>query len=427
MNIKLLKQKNFSLLVFGGFVSILGSDMQNFILSLYVLSITGSGTKFASVLAIGIVPKIILGPFAGVFADRFDRKKMMVGLDLISGITVGVFALICGINDGLSLSYIYVLVILLSLISIMFNPVDMAVLPSIVKKEDLTDANSINFGIARIASLIAPMIGAALYGILGLFVILIINSTSFILAAISELFIAVPKNDRNNDKFTIKEFFNDFSEGFKFVLSNRIIMSIIILGLFLNFAGTPMLGLINTYILKQVIKVSDMQLGLLQSIMMIAMFTSPFICSYLSKKLKAINIIYLDSLIISFIILSIALISSPLYINLFSSNFAPFVSMAMTCLLIAILCGINNILLGTILQQETPNSMLGRVSSVLNTLLLASTPLGQMIFGVLLDKIPVYICVSIIGTIMILASIMFKILTKLSSQQLEIVISSENN
>ncbi len=61
-------------------------------------------------------------------------------------------------------------------------------------------------------------------------------------------------------------------------------MNVILLGLFLNFTGTPMLGLINTYILKQVIKVSDMQLGLIESIMMISMFIATFICSYLSKK-----------------------------------------------------------------------------------------------------------------------------------------------
>ncbi|HAR86141.1 MAG TPA: MFS transporter [Clostridium sp.] len=425
MNVKLLKQKNFLLLVLGGFVSVLGSDMQNFILSLYVLSLTGSGTKFASVLAIGIVPKIILGPFAGVFADRFDRKKMMVGLDLLSGITVGVFALIYSVNDGLSLSYIYVLVILLSLISIFFSPVDMAILPSIVRKEDLTEANSINFGIARIASLIAPMIGAALYGVFGLFIILIINSTSFILAGISEIFIAVPKNAKSDNKFTVKNFFSDFSEGFRFVLSSKIIRSVILLGIFLNFAGTPMIGLINTYILKQVIKVSDMQLGLLESIMMVAMFTAPFICNYLSKKMKVINILYLDNLIMGFIILSIALISSPLYINLFNSNFAPFVSMGITCLLISILCGINNILLGTILQQETPNFMMGRVSSVLGTLLVIATPLGQMVFGVLLDKIPVYICVAIVSTIIIASSIMFKNLTSSPSKKLEIAITEE--
>ncbi|HBA05094.1 MAG TPA: MFS transporter, partial [Clostridium sp.] len=61
MNFKLLKQKNFLLLMLGKLVSLVGSEMQGFALSLYVLKITGSAAKFASVLAITLVPKIIIG------------------------------------------------------------------------------------------------------------------------------------------------------------------------------------------------------------------------------------------------------------------------------------------------------------------------------------------------------------------------------
>ena len=90
--------------------------------------------------------------------------------------------------------------------------------------------------------------------------------------------------------------------------------------------------------------------------------------------------------------------------------------------LLDLLNGINNILLGMILQQETSNFMMGRVSSVLGTLPVADTPLGQMVFGILLDKIPVYICVAIVSTIVIVLSIIFKILTSSSSKKLEIAI-----
>jgi len=58
-------------------VSILGSNIQSFALSLYVLRITGSATKFASVLGIAIIPRLILSPIAGVIADWFDRKKLL--------------------------------------------------------------------------------------------------------------------------------------------------------------------------------------------------------------------------------------------------------------------------------------------------------------------------------------------------------------
>ena len=78
MNLKLFKQKDFSLLILGKLVSLVGSNMQQFALSLYVLSITGSATIFASILSISILPRLLLSPIAGVFGDLFDRKRSIV-------------------------------------------------------------------------------------------------------------------------------------------------------------------------------------------------------------------------------------------------------------------------------------------------------------------------------------------------------------
>lgn len=75
MKFNLLKEKNFSLLMFGKITSLIGSNMQSFALSLFVLSTTGSATKFASILAIALIPQLLLGPFAGVIVDWFYRKK----------------------------------------------------------------------------------------------------------------------------------------------------------------------------------------------------------------------------------------------------------------------------------------------------------------------------------------------------------------
>lgn len=92
MNSKLLKQKDFLLLMAGQFVSMMGSQFQSFAVSLYILKITGSATKFASVLVIMMIIQVLLGPVAGVFADWFDRKKIIVLLDFLNGVIVGGFA-----------------------------------------------------------------------------------------------------------------------------------------------------------------------------------------------------------------------------------------------------------------------------------------------------------------------------------------------
>lgn len=78
MSLKLINQKDFSLLILGKLVSLVGSNMQQFALSLYVLTLTGSATIFASILSISIIPRLILSPIAGVFGDWFDRKKSIV-------------------------------------------------------------------------------------------------------------------------------------------------------------------------------------------------------------------------------------------------------------------------------------------------------------------------------------------------------------
>lgn len=137
--LSLLRKKDFLFLMMGKLISLLGSNIQSFALSLYVLKITGSATKFASVLGIAIIPRLVLSPIAGVIADWFDRKQIIVYSDLFSGLLIGVYAVIYKLNNGLSIESIYVLVIISTIISVFFNPAINAVIPSIVKKEELVD------------------------------------------------------------------------------------------------------------------------------------------------------------------------------------------------------------------------------------------------------------------------------------------------
>lgn len=65
-------------------VSIFGSSMYSFALGLYVLHITGSALNFAITLILGTIPMIVMNPFAGVIADKVDKKKLVVCMDLLS-------------------------------------------------------------------------------------------------------------------------------------------------------------------------------------------------------------------------------------------------------------------------------------------------------------------------------------------------------
>ncbi len=140
--LRIIFKRNPLLVLIGGFVSRLGSMMQSFALSLYVLDTTGSGAKFASVLTMTMIPRLILGPLAGILSDRVSRKKTMVFLDIASGIITLSFAVYLTLTSSTSLIPIYIYVFTLTTISVFFEPSSMAIIPDIVTKEELPAFNS---------------------------------------------------------------------------------------------------------------------------------------------------------------------------------------------------------------------------------------------------------------------------------------------
>lgn len=408
MNIRLLKQRDFSLLMMGKLVSLIGSRMQGFALSLYVLKITGSATKFASVLAITLIPSLILGPVAGVFADWLDKKKTIVFLDMLSGIVVGIFAVVFRNSGELSIIYIYILVIMLSMISLLFGPAITTIVPTIVNKEELMEANSIQSFIMNIGNFIAPIIAGILLGAYGLYMVMVINSISFILSAVSEMFINIPKMNNGPKEFTVKSFLNDFSQGIEFIKSKKIILNIISLGVIVNFACSPIISIGIPYISKKVLKVTDSQYGLFQSILVISLLIAPFVCTLASQKIKIGKIVFLDIFIVSILFGLMAVVASPLYLDLFVGNFVPYSSMIIICFVLTIIISAGNIAMFTMLQQQVPLEIMGRVRSAMNTGTMAAIPLGQMLYGILFDKIDTWMCVGISAVLLLITIIFFR-------------------
>lgn len=400
MNMRLIKQKDFFLLILGKLVSLLGSNIQQFALSLYVLDLTGSATIFASMLSISIIPRLLLSPIAGVFGDWFDRKRTIVLLDLLNTLIIGIYAAIFIFNNGLTLSMIYILVILLEITEIFFGSAMAAVIPSMVDKEELMDANSFKSFVVNIGQLIAPLIGAALYGAFGLKIVLIINSISFLLSAISEMFIKIPKKHKKPEKIDIKTFKTDLMEGVKIIKNNKLISTMISLGTIINFTVAPLFSVGLIYIIKEIMKSTDFQFGLFQMALSLSMIVAPVLSVYL-KKVKVGKLCYTSFLIIGLLILLIVPIPSRSILSAFSSNIVPYILLMIISFIIGIFVTIANIALGTIFDQVTPIELLGRTSTVFNLAVTVFIPIGQMIFGFLFDRIlPGYV-IAMSGLIMI--------------------------
>lgn len=406
MKFTLMKQKDFRLLIIGKLASLLGSNMQQFALSLYVLSLTGSATIFASILSISILPRLILSPIAGVFGDWFDRKRTIVLLDFLNSAIIGAFAIVYIVNGEISVPMIYLLVILLEITEIFFDGAMSAVLPSIVGKEDMLEANSLNSLVMNIGNILAPILAALLYGSFGMKVILIVNAISFSLSAISEMFINIPNKNKKPEKISLKAFKTDLMEGINVIKSNKLISTMISLGTFINFTIGPLFSIGLIYIIKEILKVSDFQFGLFQMVLAGSMLMTPILCGKIMNKFKVGKLCYLSFNIVAVLIFAMAMVTSGKFINAFNTSMIPFIALTTVSFMVGVSITVVNISLGTLLNQIIPLEVMGRTFAVFGLAVTVFIPIGQMLFGFLFDIIIPEVVVSLAGIMLI--GIIFK-------------------
>jgi MFS family permease len=408
MSIGLLKNKDFTLLIFGKLVSLLGSNIQQFALSLYVLALTGSATIFASILSISILPRLLFSPIAGVFGDWFNKKYSIVILDTMNAIILGSFALIVWMTSGLSLPMIYVLVILLEITEIFFHASMSAVIPSIVKKEEYLEANSFNSLVMNIGNLLSPVIAALIYGTFGMLVILMVNAISFLLSAMSELLIHIPQKKTKPEKISFSAFKKDFVEGIALIKNNRFISSLISLATIINFCIGPLFSVGLIFIMKEVLETSDFQFGLFQMVLSASFLIAPILLSSRIKQMKIGKLCFISFVSIAGIILLLALTPSGLLLNNFIPRLVPYILITLLSFIVGGFVAIANISIGTLFNQIVPLELMGRTSSVINLSVTIFIPLGQMLFGYLYDIIAPSYVIGSAGVILLLSVLKFR-------------------
>ena len=407
MKFKLLKEKNFSLLMFGKITSLIGSYMQSFALSLFVLSTTGSATKFASILAVSLVPSLIMSPISGVIVDWFYRKNILIFLDLTSGIVISIFAIIYFITGEMPLIYIYILVIILSLLSTLDNPTLQTIIPTITKKEDLVEANALNSFLMAVGNIISPAIAALVYGNFGLEGVFIVNAISFFVSAISEIFLVIPRNIKSKGKLSLNKFIGEFKDGIGFILKKRDIINIVSLAIILNFAlGSFNIG--STYISKIILKVSDIQYGIVDTFAVTGMILATFIVGWLSKKYSLGKNLYRSLMIASVLLSGYAIVALKSLVGIENSIFYLYLLMLIITLTMFIFIGIANTFVSAGMQSIVPLEFLGKVSTVVSTGCMIASPLSNMVYGYLFDKISVSSIFLISSGIMIIEMLLFR-------------------
>lgn len=399
-------------------VSIFGSSIYNFALGLYVLQITGSALNFAITLILGTIPMIVMNPFAGVIADRVDKKKLVVCMDLLSGCLL-ITVYIVSSYYGLNLFIIYTTTFLMTGFTTFFGIGLEAAKPNIVSKERLMSLNSISKIIDSISLILGPMLGGIVFAVFDMKIFIIINGISFILSAISILFINFKLCEQNiNEECSIREihFIKDIKEGCSYLMKRESLKNtfriLISLNFFLGFAVTVPLP----YIINTVLNLSSKQFGLIQGTFPIGMIVGAIIVKKITNRFSYSNLLKK----ISFMVAIFMIVSGvPVLCKSIEMNNIVFVPMYCTIMFfLGLMIVLIDIPLIYFMQKEIPDEYRGRVLSIGLSLGKMMQPIALILSGLLLNHIPAY-------ALPIGGGIVFLILNQAYSSKLNLEIHSK--
>jgi len=184
-----LRQRNFALLWVGQLISLFGDWVLLIALPFYIFDLTGSALATGAMFIAQTVPRVLLGSVAGVFVDRWDRKRTMIAADLSRAVLI--LALLA-VHSVHGLWLIYLVAFVQAVIAQFFTPAKNAVLPLLVPASDLVAANALNALSENLTRLTAPAFGGALFSLLGLASVVWIDSASFLVSGILIVLIVFP-------------------------------------------------------------------------------------------------------------------------------------------------------------------------------------------------------------------------------------------
>ncbi|BAY50147.1 major facilitator superfamily MFS_1 (plasmid) [Scytonema sp. HK-05] len=256
--------QTFIIIWIGQLVSLLGSGVTNFALSIWVYENTKSATQFALMSVLTLVPAMIFSPVAGSLGDRRNRRKIIVLSNCGAGLSILAIAVLLYIGH-LEIWHIYVATAASSAFNALQWPAYNAVIPLLVPPQHLVRANGMFQVALAVSQLISPVLGGFLLATIQIKGVFILNGISFVFCVVMFLLVRLPKPGTKSGTTTKAKMskrsilWNDTLEGWNYITSRRGLFWLSILfcvyhfvegttivlstPLFLSFTSTSVLGI----------------------------------------------------------------------------------------------------------------------------------------------------------------------------------------
>lgn len=374
--------KNFRLYIFGRLISNLGDTIQVIGFPLLLLDMTQSATILGLATIFIMVFEIIIRPFLGVIADNYNRKRIMVGMDFVSGILCLTMAYLIA-NNIISVWRIFIYLIVQSIVSTLFDTSTYAMLPEIVENQYLEKANSYLLIVSNISSLAGPPIGALLYSVYGIKILLLINGITFLLSGISELYIEYDYNMENKKKLSEIAFYNEIKDGIKYLKRKKELKHLLKMIVYYSAWMIPIFAVFIPVIIKRDGGFSATYVGLAETAMTVGSLTGASLITFIMTNNKKPLYFKLSNIIMN---IAVSFLGIIIFWN-YPNKIIKFSTISIMLFLFNISFIISNVIINSKFQMSIDNEIRGRIGALKMVIMQIATIIGIYIGGKIIDKI----------------------------------------
>jgi predicted MFS family arabinose efflux permease len=362
------------LLLGAGVVSMTGDWVLSIGLTYSIYALTGSTLASAAALLSAFVPQVVVGSVAGVFVDRWDRKRTMLVTNLLLALGLAPLLLVSGAGR---IWLVYAVLALQSCVEVFFTPAEQAFLPLVVDDADLVAANGLNGQIRNIARLVGSGLGGVLAATGGIRAIAVADAATFVVAALLVMRIraagraTAATGSTDVVRGRVAALVDEWRDGIHTLGASPVVRTLM-LALLITSAGEGIMGTLFAPYVRHVLHGSGQVYGVIAGVQAIGGVVGGLVVAVVAERWSPVTMVWAGS--IAFGLVDLAIFLYPL---LWVAAWPAAVGMVVVGLPGAIAVAGTM----TLIQRNTTDVHRGRVFSLLSLAEAVSVVLGAAVAG----------------------------------------------
>jgi len=388
---KKLWNRDYILLLQGSVVSTIGDRMYSVAIGYWVYEKTGSSGLMGIMSAISMFVTMFLSPFSGSVVDKLDRKRVMVGMDIMQGLlmlAVGILA----VTDKLEVPGVLIAAFLAAMGSVFYSPAVSTLMIDLIPHDDMVRGQSIFSGAMGLIQTVGTAFSGVMVAFFGVPLIIVINGLSNLYSALSELFIRVPRTVQQGIPVSGRGLLRDMGAAVKMIFSDTCLRIFVPFALILNLLGAGPLTLVLPFCMEKGFTV-DMY-GYIMSIYTVGSLVCVLLLGVL--KLKPAT---------RFWVMALGFSGSVLFFTLAWMG-QSFWSVCVFAFLAAFLNSAGNSVFNASLMLALPEENRGAILGFMQSASTGGTAISAVIYGLLGDMFPLSL-VFTVGSVLSLVPMLY--------------------